>query len=289
MRKTILLMFAVLLSFAPSAFAQKGTLIIVGGGPRPKDIADRFAELAGGRGAKILIFPQASSDAAGSGKASVESWQPLGLEGRVVLVTHEEAMTADTSEMFKGITGIWFPGGDQARITRAIGGTPIATAIRNHYHAGAVVGGTSAGAAIMTTPMITGDEKRIGGARGTSDSTASFISIDRDNVVTIDGLGFLPGAIVDQHFIRRKRHNRLISLTLEHPQLIAAGIDEGTAIEVRPDKTWKILGMSVVVIYDARKAKIDRVDLPLGGSDIRMHVLPAGSVFNPASGAARLP
>lgn len=291
MRKSFLACFALVLASAMTLQAQtRGTLIIVGGGPRPDDIAKRFAELAGGNGAKILVFPQASGDQEGSGKASVESWTPLGLQARSVVLTRDQAMSMDTAALFAGVTGIWFPGGDQSRITKIIGGTPIADAIRNHYKAGAVVGGTSAGAAIMSTPMITGDEKRVGGKRPTTDSTAAFISIDRDNVVTTDGLGLLPGAIVDQHFIRRKRHNRLISLALEHPNLVAAGIDEATAIEVQPDGTWRVLGESVVVVYDARKARVTNGTAPtLGASEIRMHVLPRGSVFKPSSGSAALP
>ena len=197
-----------LMLFASTASAQKGTLIIVGGGPRPDDIAKRFAELAGGAGSKILIFPQASGDQKASVESSVESWRPLGLKPVALPMTHEQALQADTAILFKDVKGIWFPGGDQNRVTAILGNTPIATAIRNHYMAGAVVGGTSAGAAIMTSPMITGNEKRVGGRRPTTDSTAAFISIDRDNVITAEGLGLLKGAIVDQHFVRRKRANR---------------------------------------------------------------------------------
>ena len=280
--------FALMLC-ASAASAQKGTLIIVGGGPRPDDIAKRFAELAGGPGSKILVFPQASGDQEGSGKASVDSWTQLGLKPVALPMTREQALQADTAVLFKDVKGIWFPGGDQNRVTQIFLNTPIAAAIRNHYMAGAVVGGTSAGAAIMTSPMITGNEKRVGGRRPVNDSTVSFITIDRDNVITAEGIGLLRGAIVDQHFVRRKRANRLISLALEHPELIAAGIDEATAIEVRPDGTWHVLGDSVVLIFDARGAKIDRADVPLGGTGIKFHVLPAGSTFNPKTGVATLP
>jgi cyanophycinase len=203
-------------------------------------------------------------------------------------LTREQASSDTIARIYDGITGIWFLGGDQNRITRVLDGTPAERAIHERYERGAVVGGTSAGAAIMTSPMITGDERRPGGAR--RDTSDAWMTIDRDDVVTAAGLALLPGAIVDQHFLRRKRHNRLISLVLEHPALIGAGIDESTALEVRPDGTWRVLGNSVVVIYDARSAGVTQIGAAaLGARDVRMHVLPSGATFDPRSGKATLP
>lgn len=151
-----------------------------------------------------------------------------------------------------------------------------------------VVGGTSAGAAVMSTPMLTGDERAPGGAR--RDTTQSFITIAREDVVVTNGLGLLHGAIVDQHFLRRKRHNRLISVVLEHPPALAIGIDESTALVVEPGKPWSIIGESAAIVYDARQATVTPTGAPiLGATDIRMHVLPAGSSFDPSTGRARLP
>lgn len=272
-----------------SAQAPRGSLIIVGGGPRADDFTQRFIELAGGARATILIFPMASGEPAESGKSSEESWRSLGVKAFAAVLTREQAMAADTAELFRNVTGIWFGGGDQSRLTAALLHTPVETAIRNRYFAGAVVGGTSAGAAVMSRLMITGDEKRYGGSRPPSDSSQAFITIDRDNVVHTLGFGLLTNAVVDQHFVRRRRHNRLISIVLEHPQLIGAGIDESTAIEVQPDGRWRVWGKSVVVIYDARSATVASATLPLGGSNMRMHVLPAGGVFDPATGNVTLP
>ena len=101
------------------------------------------------------------------------------------------------------------------------------------------------------------------------------------------GLGFLHGAIVDQHFIKRERHNRLLSAVLERPGLVGVGIDESTAIEVSPDGRWHVLGESDVIVYDARHARVTAPGAPLlGATDIRVHLLPSGSVYDPASGRA---
>ena len=277
------------LAIDPARPRPTGSLIIVGGGPRPPEIMRRFVELAGGSRARILIMPMATASAEESGPEVAAEMRGLGAAAsRSVNLTREQAMSDTSPRIFEGYTGIWFLGGDQNRITAVLSGTPAERAIRERYELGAVVGGTSAGAAIMTTPMISGDERRPGGAR--PDTTDNWMTIDRNDVVTVPGLALLPGAIVDQHFLRRKRHNRLISLVLEHPHLIGAGIDESTALEVRPDGTWRVLGNSVVVIYDARTGAVTPASAGiLGARDLRMHVLPPGATFDPRTGKATLP
>jgi cyanophycinase len=186
-----------------------------------------------------------------------------------------------------GVTGVWFAGGDQSRLMAAIGGTPVETAIHQRYRDGAAIGGTSAGAAVMSTMMITGNERRLGGDRPPRDSSEAYLTIDRNNIVTARGFGLLPRTIVDQHFVRRKRHNRLMSLVLENPDMLGVGIDEATALQVNPDGRWTVVGTSVVVVYDARGAGITPSGV-LGASGLRLHVLSPGSVYDPRSGAATL-
>ena len=157
------------------------------------------------------------------------------------------------------------------------------------FAAGAVVGGTSAGAAVLSSPMITGDEEKPGGARPAEDSTDHWMTIARNDVITQQGFDFLRIAIVDQHFVRRRRHNRLLSLVLESSQKLGVGIDESTALRIGPDGIWRVLGASVAVIYDARHAVVTPASKTLGASGIVSHILPAGSTFNPRTGVARLP
>jgi cyanophycinase len=223
-----------------------------------------------------------------TGAESVEEFRKHGVSAWFANLTHAEAMNPETARGLDSATGIWFPGGDQVRIMAALEGTPTAAAIRARYAAGAVVGGTSAGAAVMSTPMITGDERAPGGVR--RDTTQSFITIAREDVVVSNGLGLVENTIVDQHFLRRRRHNRLISLVLEHPSMVGIGIDESTALVVEPGKPWSILGESAAIVYDARHATITPSSAPiLGATEVRMQVLPAGSTFDPRTGVAHLP
>jgi cyanophycinase len=271
-----------------SANSARGSLVIVGGGPSSPDVQRKFMELAGGAGkANIAIFPMAS-ELAETGESSAEGWRKLGARAWVMNITREQALAAGTASSLDSATGIWFPGGDQVRITNVLVGTPTAAAIRARFLAGAVVGGTSAGAAVMSTPMLTGDERHPGGAR--PDTTQNWITIARDNVVVIPALGLAEGAIVDQHFLRRRRHNRLVSVVLEHPRLIGVGIDESTALVIEPGAKWSILGASAAVVYDARESRVTPMGAgTLGATDVRMHVLPSGSRFDPLTGTATLP
>ena len=272
---------------APAVARPAGTLLIVGGGPAPAEIPRRFVELAGGAGARIVVFPMASADS-GTGPAKVAELRALGADAVSAPLTREAASGAEAARVLDGATGIWFSGGDQNRLTRALAGTPVERAIHARYRAGAVVGGTSAGAAVMSARMITGDERRPGGDRPPRDSSDAWLTVARDNVVTAPGFGLLPGVVVDQHFLRRKRHNRLLSLVLELPERLAVGIDESTALEIGPDGRWRVLGASSAIVLDARQARVAGGSA-LGASDVRLHVLPAGSTFDPATGRATLP
>jgi len=269
--------------------APRGVLFIVGGGPQSTALVRRFVDLAGGPGhARIIVLAQASADS-GSGPEKAAELRALGADAQDLRITRAQADGDAAVREVATATGIWFVGGDQVRLTGVLRGTRVDSVIHARYDAGAVIGGTSAGAAVMSSPMITGDERHRGGARPPEDSSDAFLTIARDDIVTAPGFGFLPGVIVDQHFLRRKRHNRLISVVLAAPPHLGIGIDESTALIVWPDGHWEIAGESAAVIYDARRAVTTDSAAPvLGATGVVMHVLPPGSVFDPATGRAIL-
>ena len=269
----------------------KGSLLIVGGGPIPPAVLERFVALAGGAGrARIVIYPMASEHVE-AGVELEKTFTALGASAERRVLAREQADSETEAAALADVTGVWFGGGDQSRLTAALLGTRVEAAIAARYRAGAAVGGTSAGAAVMSTPMLTGDERKPGGNRPpVPDSGDAWMTIARDNVVTADGFALLPSAIVDQHFVRRRRNNRLLSLVLENPSLVGVGVDESTALEVGPDGLWRILGESVAVIFDARGAAVTPPGAPaLGAAGVRLDVLPAGSTYDPRTARAVLP
>jgi cyanophycinase len=269
--------------------AAHGALVIVGGGPRPPEIRQRFVDFAGGAGTgSIVVFAMASEEGAASGEEEAATLRAMGVDAQNLYLTNEQANSDSVVARVGKATGIWFGGGDQARLTRVLKGTRTETALHERFRAGAVVGGSSAGAAVMSLIMLTGDERHPGGDR--PDTTQAYITIARDNVITIEGFGLVRNAIVDQHFVRRKRNNRLLSLVLEHPELIGVGIDESTALVIDSQDRWSVIGASVVVIYDARHAAITpQSSRVLGASGLILSVLPAGSSYDPVTGRVTLP
>lgn len=262
----------------------RGTLIIVGGGDTPYAVQERFVSLAEWEGkARIAIFTMASTEYDEEATEVAEEMKLLGADVDILSYTREESDTDATARYVSGFTGYWFIGGDQNRLSAVLQGTKVMAAIETRYQQGAVVGGTSAGAAVMTQMMLTGESKR-----ENEDS-------DKPNMVALrstelsQGFGLLSGAIVDQHFTRRSRHNRLVSAVLDYPLLVGVGIDEETALMVKPDGMWEVMGNGHVKIYDARVAQITHEEYEsVGASGIRLHVLPNKSQFDPKTGRVRL-
>jgi len=271
------------------ASTARGTLFIVGGGSQPDALVQRFVDLAGGAGkARIAILPMATSSAAEAGAEKEAQLDSLGADSFVLNFTRAHADDDSLVRKIQTATGVWFPGGDQSLLTAAIGGSAVLRAIHARYDAGAVVGGTSAGAAVMSDAMITGNQYYPGIA--TALDSSSFSRINRHTIEIVPGLGFVHNAIVDQHFLSRQRENRLISVVLERPTLLGVGIDEGTALEVTPNGKWVVLGRSAVMILDARRARITSARAPvLGATDVKLSLLPAGSTYDPLSGEASIP
>ncbi len=209
----------------------KGSLVIVGGGGMPDSVRKKFIELAGGKEkARIVVIPTASEDADAKGPELdefLEPWRKQGVAAPKLVHTRsrERGNDPEFTRSIDEATGVWFSGGDQSRITEAYLGTKTEQAFRRVLERGGVIGGTSAGAAIMSKVMITG-----GGEKATVGS----------------GLGYVPGAVFDQHALKRSRVNRLLGVLADHPGLIGIAVDESTALVVKGDG-WQVLGRSYVV------------------------------------------
>lgn len=282
----LMLLASVAPGFAVEESGPQGSLLIVGGGDTPRDVQERFLALAGGaERAKIAVLPMASTKFDEEAVEVVVDFHTLGGEAQIVNLSRNEAVGEEKSSYLEGFTGFWFLGGNQTRLAEILLGTRALAIIERRYREGAVVGGTSAGAAVMTMAMLTGKRKY-----SEIPAKTDKVSIARGSYEIGRGFGFLPGAIVDQHFLQRARYNRLLSAVLEQPHLIGVGIDEGTAVLVRPDGRWEVLGDSYVKIFDARRARVTAGNGPIiGASNVRMHLLPANSIFEPKTGRATLP
>jgi cyanophycinase len=255
----------------------KGTLFIIGGGDRDAPLMKRYIRLAEAHDTgKIVIFTMASSVPDEVGPELVAEFKGNGAKNAVYYnLTREQAMRPGSEAILDGAGGVWFSGGDQALLTAALLGTPIHERMLRLYGEGGAIGGTSAGAAVQSEFMITGNERRTKGEEGT------WEVIWADDVLHTEGFGFVQKAVIDQHFVTRRRHNRLIAVVLQNPALVGIGIEESTAVLVRPDGKYEVLGEAQVIVYDARRAKTLRApDGHLGGHGLTMHVLLPGDVYD---------
>ena len=236
----------------PASIA-KGRLFIIGGGERTSQLMERFVALAGGAGAKILVIPFASEYTEEVGTSQSEEFRNLGCQADYILFEKGQADLEENLAKLDSITGVFFSGGDQLRLTGMLLGTKFLERIKEIYRQGGVVGGTSAGAAIMSKIMITGEEAI------NKDNDVAFPMIKKDNVVTAEGFGFIDFAIIDQHFIKRKRENRLIELVITH-QMPGIGIDESTAIIVDGTGSFEVLGDGSVMVFEPHFSTPSRID-----------------------------
>jgi len=199
---------------AEVARTSSGKLFICGGGRLPDELRQHFINLAGGTQARVVVITTASALAdTDRMESKLVVWREQALADLTILHTRSR-VTADEPQFVSPLTvatGVWFVGGDQNWLIDTYLGTSTEREIRGVLARGGVVGGTSAGAAIMSPVMI----RR-----------------DRPTLQIGPGFGFLPGTIVDQHFLKRKRQERLLRVLDGHPELLGLGIDEGTALLV---------------------------------------------------------
>lgn len=231
--------------YAESNSDALGYLFVVGGGARPDYLMQRLMSLAGEGEKNVLIIPFASGEQEMTGAFQKEQFIKLGAAScEVLLCDKEDVDKQESLEKLSGVNIIFFSGGDQNILTEYLNGTELLAKIKTIYKEGGVIGGTSAGAAVMSRVMITGEE------RSSTPGNQDFVEIERENIITSAGFGFLDNVIVDQHFLYRKRHNRLFSVLLDNPGLRGVGIDESTAIIVKPNSTFEVVGESNVLVFE---------------------------------------
>jgi cyanophycinase len=238
-----LLLFHLSLTAQNGAASVKGKLFIIGGGDRSRELMQTLIATAGMKpGDYAVVLPMSSEYPDTSFYYFKEDYDPV-CKNLIVCFNFTKQTSSDKNwlDSLEHARLIFITGGDQLRFMNIVLNTPIYQAIHNAYKNGATIGGTSAGAAVMSKHMITGNQ-----LTDTSYS-ATFPVIHNDNIEIKEGLGLLSSAIIDQHFIVRSRYNRLLSAIAKYPALPCIGIDEAAAIVVRGNKV-KVTGESQVIV-----------------------------------------
>lgn len=243
--------------------ATRGRLLLSGGGRVPGKVIAEAARLTRGAPVKLLVVPLASS-ARDPGRATAELWEKAGFTDVEVLDTFEPAKAA---AQIDAATFLWLTGGDQGRLVDRLLEDGMAERIRARFEAGALVGGTSAGATAVAELVLSGI--------GEDDE------IQQGGVKTSAGLGLWSGVIVDASFVAKKRFNRLTAAVLDHSAYVGIGIDDGTGVVVE-GTTFRVVGDGSVVVIDARRANVtsSRPGDASAATGVEMHVLAEGMTFD---------
>lgn len=281
MKKLLFFVISVIIAFSSCNHSgtatddsPAGKLFIIGGGKRPESLLNRMIDEAGLRkNGYAIVLPMASEEPDSAifyGKKQLTDLGILNIEG-IHFFPNQEVDKILTDSL-KNASLIYISGGSQGRFMEIVAGTPIEEAIWQAYENGAVIAGTSAGAAVMSEFMITGNELRY------PDYNATSMNIESQNIELLPGLGFVTTAIIDQHFVKRSRHNRLISVVIEHPDLLGIGIDEATAILVTGD-TAEVVGDSQVLVFKNPLGSKHFYNDKLGARQLKLDVYLPGDKF----------
>lgn len=254
---------------------ERGWIVPIGGAEEKEDdprILRRFVELCGGDAADIVVIPTASR-LADTGPRYERLFRELGAAQveAIDFDTRRDCEERNRLDRIGRATGVFFTGGSQLRITTLIGGTSVARLLRAMNARGVTVGGTSAGASILSEHMIAmGDE-------GSSPMAGS--------VRLAPGLGLTNRFVIDQHFRQRDRLGRLVTALAYNPFAIGIGLDEDTAAFIGPDNTLEVEGSGGVTVVDASQLQFSSMDSTDEGEPVcllglTVHILVRGATFN---------
>jgi cyanophycinase len=253
----------------------RGWIIPIGGAENKENdrrILERFVRESGGEAADIVVIPTASRMHE-TGPRYEQIFRELGAAHVTVMDfdTRRDCQERGRLERLQQASGIFFTGGNQLRLTTLLGGTPVAKLVRAQNARGVTVGGTSAGASILSEHMI-----------ASGDEGSAMIA---GSVRLAPGLGLTNRFIIDQHFRQRDRLGRLLTALAYNPFAVGIGLDEDTAAFIGPDETVEIEGSGGVTIVDGSQVSFSSIGQIADGQAVCMlglqvHVLVAGATFN---------
>ena len=257
-------------------FSQaQGNLFIIGGGHKSTELMQQLMTTAHLNSNDYIVFLPMATEEPDTGYFYIKEDFAAVCNNKVCNFNFTKNDINKTSwlDSLKNAKLIYLGGGDQSRFMNIALHTPIQTAIQQAYKNGATVAGTSAGAAMMTHYMITGNQ-----LLGDTTYESTFPKLWNNNLEITEGLSLLDSAIIDMHFVARSRYNRLLTAIARFPTLPCIGIDEGTAIIVHGNNV-KVAGASQVIVFshpqNLRVTKNDYIKF----EDVRMSIYTNGDSF----------
>jgi len=271
----------------PPGGAPKGSLVIIGGGLQPDnaEVWQKIVALAGGKGARIAVLPTAAGNPEREGQIALTNLNRHGAQAFVLplaprLAGRDARKDADDPALAHALLdagGVFFTGGDQARITAVMrhadgSNTAVLDALWMLYRRGGVIAGTSAGAAIMSSTMF-------------YDPPTEVLPLLKNGVVDgkdlAPGLGFIGDDVfVDQHLLVRGRFARMLPAMLAKHYVLGLGIDENTAAVIGPTRDVTMIGYRGAIVLELGQARTDKAQPGFNVANARISYLDSGDRFN---------
>ena len=250
----------------------RGRLIAIGGNEDKANelvVLKRVIQEIGKTDYKVGVITTASREPDQRGRDYRQAFTALGASRIEILNIQKraEANNRSLAKTLEDVDLIFLAGGDQLRLTSILGGSRILEAIQNRLESGALIAGSSAGAAVFSDTMIYEGRSKEGLFKG--------------RVLTTAGFGFVENIVFDTHFISRGRIGRLIQIVTTNPTSIGVGIGEDSGVILKGDATIEVIGTGQVIIVDGSDIVHSNImDIEPGGpiavENVRIHSLVNG-------------
>jgi cyanophycinase len=254
----------------------RGRLVAIGGAEdRTSELAilTRVMELAPTGNRTVAVIATASGVPDEVLPIYEAAFERLGASTVHLLALRDRDAATDPAavEAIQACGVVFFTGGDQLRLTSVLGGSDVLAAIRQRFTEGAVVAGTSAGAAAMSLTMISNGQ--------------AADALRKGGVTMSPGLGFVEGLTIDSHFLERGRFTRLMEVGATNPELLGVGLGEDAAVIIHPGRILEALGSGHVIVVDNLGISSSNVadveaGAPLAVENVVMHALISGHGYD---------
>jgi len=253
-----------------------GRLIAIGGNEDKSNelvVLKRVVQEIGKTDYKVGVITTASEDPEQRGKEYHKVFTTLGAADIEVFNITQRSQANDKKlvKCFENVDLVFITGGNQLRLTTIMGGSKVLAAVQTRLEAGALIAGTSAGAAVFSDTMIYEGKSEEGLFKG--------------SVLTTSGFGFVEKIIFDTHFMARGRIGRLIQIITTNPTCIGVGIGEDSGVILKGDGVAEVVGTGQVIIVEGRDighSNIMNIEPgePIAVENVRIHSIVNGYGYN---------
>lgn len=222
----------------PAGASPNRWIYAVGGGDRPQEGLRRAvaqARAAFGPAVRALVIAYASEHPETYEHSFGEQLRLEGVPPPDALLRGPACPDgiADAARRIREAHLICLSGGDQNVAMESFRIPELREALIGRYQAGAPLIATSAGAAMLSRRMLTGE----GAATG-------------------EGLGLLEGLVMEQHFVTCGRAPRVVELLSSGTVDLVVGPDEDAMLEIRDERHAEVIGEHYVFLFERRESGI---------------------------------